>query len=213
MSLMRGLLLWSVWATSGCIHLLKEEQRQVIEQLDSEVLALRTQNARLAEEVETCDQSQGPNEVYAELRQLLGATELTLSSDAQDTQVLIPGGLLFSRNSTKVRQEVAMELDLLAAVLRKHREHSVQITAHLDGTILSSSVRRSYGNHWALGSAQSTALMFEFVEKYDLDAARFTVSSRGAVQPLGDDDFSELRFPDWRVVLHISPPVDEVGNP
>ena len=106
-----------------------------------------------------------------------------------------------------------MELDLLAAVLRKHREHRVQITAHLDGTTLSSSVRRRYGTHWALGSAQSTALMFEFVEKYGLDSTRFTVSSRGAVQPLGDDDFSELRFPDWRVVLHISPPVDEVDTP
>ena len=106
-----------------------------------------------------------------------------------------------------------MELDLLAAVLRKHREHNVQITAHLDGTALSSSVRRRYGTHWALGAAQSTALMIEFVENYGLNASRFTVSSRGAVQPLGDDDFSELRFPDWRLVLHISPPVDEVDTP
>ena len=189
----------------GCVHFLEPEQRQVMDQLNREVMALQIKNERLSEQVENCDQDSGPNEVYPELRQLLGSSELEIVAQGPRTLVMIPGGLLFSPNSTRLRQEASMELDLLAAVLSKHQSHEVQITAHMNTVNMSSSMRRRHVSLWEFAAAQATAVMRRLVQDHGLAAERFTIASRGDVEPLEDPGASDRRFPDWRILIQIVP--------
>jgi flagellar motor protein MotB len=202
-----GLLL--VVAQPGCVHLLQEEQKQVMDQLNREVLALQERNIRLVEQVQRCDQDQGSNEVYLELRQLLGSTEVQLSLDGSETLVLVPGGLLFSPSSTKIRQEASMELDLLAAVLSKHSQHRIQITGFVSSSTMNSSLRRRHSSHWEYAASQAGAVMHHLVREHGLDGQRFTIASRGSVEPLDEPVVSDRRFPDWRILIRVLPPEQE----
>jgi flagellar motor protein MotB len=209
MRLLFGLWVLVLGSQTGCLYVLKEEQKQVMDQLNREVLALQARNERLSEQVETCDQDEGPNEVYQELRQLLGSTELQLSSEGTVTLVMIPGGLLFSPNSIQVRQEASMVLDLLSAVLGKHSEHRVQITGHVVASNMNSSMRRRHASHWEYASSQAASVMHHLVREHGLDAQRFTISSRGSVEPLEEPLVTDRRFPDWRLLIQIIPPQKE----
>ena len=191
---------------NGCIPYIKAEQRQVVDQLDREVIALKERNQRISEQLEHCDEVSAPDDVYLELRQLLGETEAKVMKEAGTTVLVVPGGLLFSPKSTRIRQEASMVLDLLSVVLAKHQERQVRIMGHVANGSLDSKTRRMFPSHWELAAAQSAALVRHFVEFHDLDGARFVVASRGSVEPVPESEGGERTFPDWRVHFYIDAP-------
>ena len=204
-----GLGLVYLGSNAGCVPYFKMEQRQVVEQLDREVIALKDRNQRLSEQLEHCDDVSGPDEVYLELRQLLSETEAEVGREGATTVLIVPGSLLFSPKSTRIRQEASMVLDLLGVVLTKHHERQVRIIGHVANVSLDSKTRRKFPSHWELAAAQSSALVHHFVKAHQLDAARFVVASRGSVEPVPESAGGERTFPDWRVHFYIDAPKDK----
>ena len=198
---------------NGCIPYIKAEQRQIVTQLDREVIALKERNQRLSEQLEHCDDVSAPDAVYTELRQLLSETEAEVIREGSTTLLVVPGGLLFSPKSIRIRQEAAMVLDLLSVVLAKHQGRPVRVVGHVSNGSLSSQTRRKFPTHWELAAAQSAALVRHLVETHQLDASRFVVASRGSVEPVPESEGGERTFPDWRIHIYIDSTREQIGKP
>jgi len=195
---------------TGCAALWNpqiQEQRELVYQLDREVIALKEINAQLTLNAGGCDAGQGePDPIYSELHQVFTSTRIEVARQGRTTQVTIPGDELFAPGSTiRIRSEAEMVLDLLSTALKLHPLRPVLIEGHTDDTPISGSMKRKYATNWELAAARAAVLTRELAEEWGVDASRITIAGRGPFDPIADNSTPEGRAANRRVVVHILP--------
>lgn len=202
-------LLCLALSAMGCIPATYD--RDLVTQLDREILALKQRNDVLQERVEDCaDAGADPGPVYTELVQVFSGTEVEVLRNGVRTVVVVPSDQLFSPGQTVVRDEAMMVPDMLATALGLHEDLSVQVIAHTDDVELTGAARRRYLSLWGLSMAQATGFMVALVE-LGVDESRFTISGRGAQEPVAESDTPEGRAQNRRIVVIIGPSHDWEG--
>jgi len=181
--------------------------RDLVTQLDREILALKQRNQVMGEQLENCDVAGDPGPIYAELVQVFSGTDVKVSKQGMRTVVVIPADRLFGRLSSKMREEAIMVPDMLATALQLHEDKHVWVIAHTDDEELSGSARRRFGSLWGLSMAQSTSFMVALVE-LGVAERRFTIAGRGGQEPLVQPDTPEGRASNRRLVVVIGPADD-----
>ncbi len=179
---------------------------ELITQLDREVLALKERIRVLEERLATCDRGDLAPAVYTELRQVFSGTHVEVVRRGQRTIVRVPGGLLFGRNSVLVRSEAAMVLDLIATALALHPESSVQIVGHTDDQPPGGGLSHRFRTNWELSAVRAAAVMHTLTTDFSLPPERFTVSGRGELDPLAENDTPAGRHRNHRIEVVIFPP-------
>ena len=195
---------------TGCAALWNQElqdQRDLVYQLDREVIALKELNSQLQASAGSCDDGSGqPDPIYSELHQVFSGTRIEVARDGRTTIVTIPGDELYAPGSTiRIRGEAEMILDLLSTALKLHPLRPVLIVGHTDDTPISGSLKRKYATNWELASARAAVLTRELSEEWEVDGSRITIAGRGPFDPIADNSTPEGRAANRRVVVHILP--------
>ena len=196
-----SLVLWA--ALLGCP---KAADRELVHQLDREILALRERNEALKTQLQSCSAGELDTELYAQLNQVFSGTEVQVGRAGVRAVVTIPGELLFAPGSVEVREEARMVLDLLGIALRLHGDTHVWVVAHTDDEALSGALKRRFLDNWGLSTARSRAIMLKLSEDFGVEAERFTIAGRGSSEPVAENDTPEGRAKNRRVVVVIGAP-------
>ena len=78
--------------------------RDLVTQLDREILALKQRNELLGAASQDCDQGADPGPIYAELVQVFSGTQVKVSRSGSRTVVVVPSDELFASGQTVVRE-------------------------------------------------------------------------------------------------------------
>ena len=176
----------------------------LIAQQDREISALLQRQELLRQHLESCDDpTQSPPAIFHELKQVLGPMGVEISRDGRTVSVHLPNTTLFARGvKPRIRKEAKMLLDLLSTALKLHPHHKLIVEAHSDNQRTGSS---TYPTNWELSAARAAMLTRELVENYEVEAGRFTVSSRAEMDPISENSTAEGRAANRRILLHIIP--------
>jgi flagellar motor protein MotB len=170
-----------VWA---CAH--HNRDAALVEQLDSEVLALKTRNEALWTELRKCNAPDAPLPIYQELVQAFSGTEVVVSLAGLDVALDVPGPLLYDTpQEVRLSDRAALVTDLLATALRTNPDPHVTIVAHLDGTELAPALVKRFGSDWELGGFQA-AQVGNALLAAGIDGDRVTVASEGSTVEPGE---------------------------
>lgn len=179
---------------------------ELVQQLDREVIALKRRNRLLEERLAACDPGEEMVGLLAQLTQVLAQTEARVERDGPRVAVTLPASLLFDSSGLEVREEASMVLDLLATALQLHPEAQVWIVGHTDDSLLTGALKKRHEDNWGLSLARAQSVQRVLVQRFGLDERRFTISGRGASQPIATNDTPEGRERNRRVEVVIGPP-------
>ncbi len=180
-------------------------ERDLIAQLDREVIALRQKLKRLEDRLAGCGTGQDVGSVYPELVQVFSGGPVEVTRVGGSTRVNLPGDTLFSAGTFGFREEAGFALDLLATAIKLHPELTVLLVGHSDGDPPSGPFRRAYPSNWELSYARALAVARGLTERHGVPAARITVAGRADLDPLSSNDTPEGRAANRRVVAHLTP--------
>lgn len=179
-------------------------QAQVNAALDNEVLALKTRQAYLEEQLKTCADP-APPALYSELRQVFPDGDVKVDRQGRAVVLTIPNGVLFVDNGVRLRQESEQVLDLVAIALNQHPDWAVLVEVHTDETRPTGTLAKTYPTNWELSAARAAMLVRELSDRYHVSPSRLTAAGRGSVQPVADNSTSEGRDLNRRVRLVLTP--------
>lgn len=179
--------------------------RDLIGQLDREVIALKQKARYLEERLGGCATGGEAGPVYPELVQVFSGGPVQVDRAGGVTRVVLPGDLLFSGGSVAVREEASFALDLLATALKLHMEMNVLLVGHTDADPPAGSFRKLFPSNWELSYARALAVARALVEEHGVPYTRFTVAGRADLDPVTGNDTPEGRAANRRVVAHLTP--------
>ena len=179
--------------------------RQLIGQLDREVIALKQKVKILEDRLAGCATGTETSPVYAELVQVFAGSPVTVDRAGVTTRVTLPGDVLFATGSITLRQEADFALDLLATALKLHPEVNVTLVGHTDADAPPRQLLKLYPTNWELSQARALAVARALADGHGVPYARFTVAGRAELEPLTGNDTPEGRATNRRVVAHLSP--------
>lgn len=158
---------------------------ELVEQLDTEVVALKEKNSLLLERLAVCDEDVGASaEVVRQLSQIFVDFEVTVERRGRLAVVVIPSALLFSENSLELRAESAPVLDLLGTALRLNPDEDILIVGFADaGPTRPSSLIRLYPSGWEWAAAQANSVRKALITGHGVSVTRIMVASRGDAAP------------------------------
>ncbi len=181
--------------------------QDLVYQLDSEVIALKQKIAWMEQHQAACGSGNQPAPIYAELIQIMPASEAAVTREGAVTLVSIPVSSLFANGSFRVRSEATMLLDLLSTALNLHPKSPVEIVGYTDDIPVRGSLARTYFSNWELSAMRAGAVARELMDTYHVAPERVTIAGRGPMTPLADNDTPEGRDANRRIVVRILPPV------
>lgn len=180
-----------------------EKDRQLINQLDREVVALKQRAAALQDQLQHCgDTTLAAPPIYPELTQIFAGSQVTVERKGPLVLVTIPADLLFAADSTRLRVEGQGTLDLLATALKLHLV-SATITVYTDPQPLSNTLRKQYPTAWEWTAARAVAVSRELIEKYAVPADRIHAAAGADTDAVTSNDTPEGRMGNRRVVFEL----------
>ena len=200
---MRVFAIACLWPLCACMP--SAYDQGLVDNLDREVAALQARNLSLQADLENCADGGGTNRLYTQFVQVYSGTEVVVERDGPRTVLRIPGALLFSPGSTRLRMEARMVLDMLATGLASHPDSHVRVIGHTDDRPVTGSMRRRYPSNWHLSTARAISFMDVLTSEFDVDPQRFSVGGRGPVAPASGNDSSEGRQANRRIVVVVGP--------
>lgn len=186
---------WMGWAQAG------SGDRELVEQLDREVIALR-QRVVLLEKY--CGSDQTPAAIYPELVSIFSGTPVAVSRQGPRALVTFQADDLFSADALTLREEVQPWMDLLAVALDVNAQTNVVIVGHWDGSQPPANLRARYPTGWEWSMALANAVGENLIRRYGLQPGRMTLGSRSSWDPVASNDTPEGRAVNRRVVVHLS---------
>lgn len=157
-------------------------------------------------EVEPTEVVSPEDTLMMDLAQFFDGTEVQIVQADEHVGVTYPASLLFTDPyDLRFREESTAMLDLLATVLRLHPDRDVSVEGHLDNALLPRDVRMRHGNHLNLAFRYAEAVHARLITEFNLDPTRFTVATRGQVDPIASNDLDSGQKQNRRVVVWIQP--------
>jgi len=178
---------------------------ELVGSLDREVAALKARNSTLQTQAEDCGVGEVGSLLYTQFVQVYSGTEVEVDRDGAHTVLRIPGGLLFSPGSTRIRMEARMVLDMLATGLASHPDTHVRVIGHTDDRPITGNMRRRHATNWHLSTARAIAFMQTLTQDFGVDPSRFSIGGRGSVAPREDNGTPEGRQANRRIVVVVGP--------
>lgn len=133
----------------------------------------------------------------AKLRQQLRSTGVSVERDGDNINLIMPGNITFSTNSSDLRADFYTVLDSVALVLEEFKQTTIVVSGYTDSTGAD-----AYNQTLSEGRASSVASYF--INK-QVTPARFDTIGFGEQNPIADNSTEEGRSLNRRVELTLLP--------
>ena len=181
------------------------EDRELIGQLDREVIALHQKLDRMQTLLASCATSIDPTPLYGELVSVLQGQPATVRRLETGAAVTVPMDTLFSPDSTGLREEAGPVLDLLSTAFRVHPELRVTVEAYADNGTIPSPLRKLWPTAWELTAARAAAVTRVLVDRFSIPASQLVAAAHGDQDPVSTNDTPEGRQLNRRLVFTLQP--------
>ncbi len=187
-------------ALSAPVLLAAGADRDLVRQLDNEVIALR-QRIQLLEQ--HCGNDQAPPAFFAQLVQVYAGTPVQVDRQGARAVLTIRVDDLFSKDAVTVREEAQPWLDLLATSLGVNATTNVMVVGYSDGSPAPGPMRALYPSIWQWSEAQANAVSEQLIRRYGVQPGRITLATRGIWDPVASNDTPEGRALNRRVAVYL----------
>lgn len=182
--------------------------RDLVDQLDREIIALQQKVRRLEGQLHGCAEGAGdPGPIYPELVQVFSGGPVTVERRGTAVLVSFPSDVLFSTGSLTLREEADFALDLLATALKLHPDVQVMLVGHTDDQLPPAPLRKLTPDNWSLSVSRAMVVSDALVRRFAVPARQLTVAGRAEHDPVTGNDTPEGRAQNRRIVAHVTPGV------
>lgn len=181
------------------------EDRQLIGQLDREVIALKQKIELLNQRLATCSTSDAVDPLFTELKTVLDGQPVVVGRAGPRTLVTIPFAELIATDGARVREEADPILDLLATAMKVHPTAKVTLLAYGDGEPVPAVLKKLAPSALELTAWRAALVARVFIERFGVPAAQLTAAGRGDLEPVASADTPEGRNLNRRLVLVFEP--------
>lgn len=204
-----GLIAVLVVFVAGCASQERiDQQQQTIQELESELSALRQENAslqaQLREEKQERQRLQQVREENEKLQeQLSDIKETTSRREGRNVVLSLPEKILFERGEAELQDEAKSALDKLADILVEHPDRIVMVKGHTDTIPI---LGGRYSSNWELASSRAASVVEYLSQKSDIRPERLIAAGYGEYHPVAPNDTEENRRLNRRVEIVLYPP-------
>ncbi len=178
----------------------------LVNQLESEVIALKSLTRALEDDLRTCGTTDAPDSLYAVLTQVFAGSEITVEQRGAATVIGVRASHIYSdAYSLEFREEAEENLDMLGLALGLNPDHQAMVLGHTDDRPIPEDWQARHAGLVELSLALSTTLTEHLVAHYDLDPSRFTNAGRGPHQPIASNDLESGQDTNHRLEILLYP--------
>jgi chemotaxis protein MotB len=172
------------------------ELESTVSSLESELEAQEARNAELSRELE---------EALAEYKE---AEQVWLERKEASSVVTVSDAVLFNSGSVTLSQSGEEIIDKIAGVAKGYPDRHVRVEGHTDDVGIAPEYRNKYPSNWELSTRRATAVVRRLVDKHGMEPDRLSAIGFGEYRPVADNETSEGRAKNRRVVIVIGPKMD-----
>jgi len=188
------LALVAVLAAAGCNKGLIKEQK-------AEIADLQSQNSALTGQLE--EQTKMTDELNTQLADLQSQQKVLIEEKDGLTQITLDGSATFGSASTSLTRDGKEAIDRIWSVLENYPDRRILIEGHADNRRIGSNMKQTYPSNWELSSARAHAVLHYVENKYAPEPDRLAAVGYGEYAPVADNDTSEGRSQNRRVVITV----------
>lgn len=118
--------------------------------------------------------------------------------------VIMPEGLVFEKNSTKVSDMGKQAISVVADVMIDYKGMKAIIVGNSDSTVVTGT-GSNYKDNWALSTERALSVIRVLRDKYAIDPKRLTAAGRSKYDPIADNATEEGRAKNRRVEVILDP--------
>jgi len=195
-------------------------------QLEREVIALHERVRQLRLDLEACGESDDPDPLYGEMRQVFAGSAVAVDRVRQVTILRVEIAHLWADPyALAFRTESDATLDLIATALNLHEDYAVILEAHTNDRPLPRAWSKSYSSLQDWSARLATSLAQYLVTEHKVAPQRLVVTGRGPYAPRDSNDLETGREANQRIeiylyrpqgsggILVLSPPVEPAPPP
>lgn len=182
-------------ASAGC------SKKELIAQKDAEIADLNARNSALTGELE--EQKKMTDELNTQLADLQEQQRVLVEEKDGLTQITLDGSATFGVANAYLSNDGMEAIDRVWDVLANYPDRRILIEGHADNRPIRSSYRSVYRSNWELSSARALSVLHYVENKFQPEPDRLAAVGYGEYMPVADNDTSEGRAANRRVVITV----------
>lgn len=182
-------------AAAGC------SKKELIAQKDAEIADLTARNAALEGELE--EQQKMTQELNTQLADMQEQQRVLVEEKDGLTQITLEGSATFLPANAGLTQDGKEVIDTVWDVLQNYPDRRILIEGHADNRPISSHYRTVFQSNWELSSARAHSVLHYVENKFQPEPDRLAAVGYGEYMPVADNDTSEGRAANRRVVITV----------
>ena len=182
-------------ASAGC------SKKELIAQKDAEIADLQSRTTALEGELE--EQKKMTMDLNQQLADLQDQQRVLVEERDGLTQITLEGSATFGVANAYLTRDGKEAIDQVWSVLQNYPDRRILIEGHTDNRPIRSSYRNVFASNWELSSARALSVLHYVEGKFGPEPDRLAAVGYGEYMPVADNDTSEGRAANRRVVITV----------
>ena len=184
---------------SGNKKAMREKDARIAE-LEGQMTDL--ESAKIADDARIAELNE---ELAKALSEYEAKEQVWLEEKDSYTVVTVSEAVLFNSGSTTLSGSGREVIDRIAEVAAKHPDRAIRVEGHTDNKGILTAYLTKYPSNWELASQRACSVVHYMVKKHSIAPEQMSAVGYGEHQPISDNDASEGRAKNRRVVIVIGP--------
>jgi flagellar motor protein MotB len=188
------------------------EQRKIIEELDSTRLKIETNLQDRASEIEyrerrikelqeaVAQRDKAKHQIETDLKEQIKTQQVKLEKLADKLKVTFVDRILFNSGHTEINEKGKKLLSTLAESLSQNNQHII-VEGHTDNVPIGPVLRDRYPTNWELSVARSAKVVRYLTETAGIEPARLTASGHSFYEPVASNATEDGRHQNRRIEI------------
>jgi len=181
------------------IDILKEENRQLSQQIDQE---------RIAREVRFAQMKSTYDQLVGKMEEEIARGEITISDLQGKLTVNMVEKILFDSGSAEIKSSGLSVLKRVGDILRDVTDKEIRVEGHTDNVPISSRLQEKFPSNWELSTARATNVVHFLEESVGISGELLFACGFGEYRPVADNDSASGRAQNRRIMIVLVPRED-----
>lgn len=134
------------------------------------------------------------------IRDLKMSEDVAVYATNKDVVINLDERVTFRSGGAEIIEDSFQILDNIARIIMKHQSLTVEIDGHTDNRPINTSI---YPSNWELSVARAASVLKYFINRHDINPARFYIKGNADQRPAAPNDSLENRARNRRVEIRL----------